>query len=236
MQFYVGTSGYSYKAWKGLFYPEDLPARAMLHYYSQHFNAVEINSSYYRIPATSTLEAWKAEVPAHFRFILKASQRITHWQRLRGADDTLAYFLQTAAALGEQLGPILFQLGPGHRADPQVLADFLDLIPANIQSAFEFRHASWFSDAVFDLLRAHNAALCIAETDEKATPVTATANWGYLRLRRGDYDDHDLAIWLSRIQAFGWASACVFFKHEDEAHGPDFAARFQALAKIPSSE
>src|SRR5437899_2742396 len=144
MNFYVGTSGYSYKEWKGPFYPEDLPAKQMLHYYGERFRTVEINNTFYRMPKASVLEAWAGEVPADFKFVLKASQRITHMQRLKGSEESLAYLLKAADALKGRLGPLLFQLPPNMKKDAQRLRDFLALLPSQRRVAFEFRHQSWF--------------------------------------------------------------------------------------------
>ena len=231
MKLYVGTSGYAYKEWKGSFYPDDLPAKRMLHYYGEQFRAVEINNTFYRMPTASVLETWAAAVPADFRFVLKAPRRITHMQQLKDAADSLAYLLDTAGTLGRRLGPLLFQLPPGLKKDLPRLREFLVLLPPQRRAAFEFRHPSWFDEAVFDLLRAHQAALCIADVeDDLKVPVVATADWGYLRLRRTDYDDADLQSWVSRVQGQPWQEAFVFFKHEDAGTGPRLAKRFLELA------
>src|SRR5262245_4400969 len=163
---YVGTSGYSYKEWKGNFYPKDLPDKQMLHYYGEHFQSVEINNTFYRMPKESVLEAWAAEVPADFKFVLKASQRITHMQRLKASDDSVSYLLAVAGALRERLGPLLFQLPPNLKKDVPRLHDFLKLLPRDRPSAFEFRHQTWFDEEVFALLREHQVALCIAEAED----------------------------------------------------------------------
>lgn len=232
MKLYVGTSGYSYKAWKGRFYPADLPDKAMLHYYAQRFRSVEINNSFYRMPVASVLEAWAQAVPEDFRFVLKAPQRITHVQRLKDAGEALAHLVEVAGALQARLGPLLFQLPPNLRKDLPRLADFLALLPRDGQAAFEFRHPSWFDDEVFQLLREHGAALCIAEAEgDLEVPLVATADWGYLRLRRPDYGDAELAAWAHRLRQQAWREAFVFFKHEDEAKGPRLAERFLALAR-----
>jgi len=231
MSLYVGTSGYAYKPWKGPFYPADLPDAGMLRYYGERFGAVEINNSFYRMPKPAVLEGWAAEVPPDFRFVLKASQRITHFQRLKEVDDSVAYLLKVAGALGDRLGALLFQLPPHLRKDVARLRDFLALLPPTTRAALEFRHASWFDDEVFGLMRDHQAALCIAEAeDELEVPFVSTADWGYLRLRLPDYGDAELAAWIDRVRAQGWNDAFVFFKHEDEAKGPLLATRFLQLA------
>src|SRR5262252_7933757 len=183
MRVLAGTSGFSYKEWKGSFYPEDLPAAGMLAYYAERLPAVEINNTFYRMPKPALLEGWSAEVPEEFRFILKASQRITHFKRLKDAGSEVEYFFGVASTLGDRLGPALFQLPPNLKKDLPRLQAFLSILPAGRRAAFEFRHASWFEDDVFEALRAASAALCIAEDEELATPLVPTAGWGYLRLR-----------------------------------------------------
>ena len=226
MRVRAGTSGFSYKEWKGSFYPEDLPAARMLAYYSERLPAVEINNTFYRMPKPALLEGWSAEVPPEFRFVLKASQRITHFKRLKEAGDDVAYFFGVAATLGERLGPALFQLPPTLKKDLPRLEAFLGTLPTGAKAAFEFRHASWFEDDVFAALRSRGAALCLAEDEELATPVVATADWGYLRLRRQDYGDADVAAWAARVREQPWTEAYVFFKHEDAGSGPRLAAQF----------
>lgn len=230
MNLYVGTSGYSYKEWKGTFYPQDLPANEMLRFYGERFRAVEINNTFYRMPKAPMLEAWATCVPADFKFILKAPQQITHRQRLKDAGDSLAYLLKVASSLNERLGPLLFQLPPYLKKDLPRLREFLSLLPDHCRAAFEFRHESWFDSEIFDLLRAHQAALCVAEADnDLETPFVSTTDWGYLRLRRPDYGDAELKAWVERLGK--WRAAFVFFKHEDEGKGPLMAKRFIELAQ-----
>ena len=231
MNLYVGTSGYSYKEWKGTFYPDDLKEKEMLHYYGERFRTVEINNTFYRMPKESVLEAWASDVPADFKFVLKASQRITHMQRLKEAEDSVAYLLKVAKALKERLGPLLFQLPPFMHKDAPRLSDFLRLLPPDCRAAFEFRHQSWFDSEIFDLLRAHRAVLCIAEAEnDLEIPFESTADWGYLRLRRPDYGDPELKTWGERIRQQKWSDAFIFFKHEEEGKGPAMAKRFLELA------
>jgi uncharacterized protein YecE (DUF72 family) len=204
----------------------------MLRYYGERFPTVEINNTFYRMPKASVLEAWASEVPAEFKFVLKASQRITHIQRLKDTDDSVAYLLKVAGTLGDKLGPLLFQLPPNLKKDAPRLREFLSLLPEERRAALEFRHASWFDDEIFGLLRDHQAALCIAEAEEGLeVPFVSTADWGYLRLRRPDYGEAELQAWSRRVQAQGWRDAFVFFKHEDEGKGPQMAQRFRELAK-----
>jgi uncharacterized protein YecE (DUF72 family) len=163
--------------------------------------------------------------------VLKASQRITHKQRLKDADDSVAYLLEVAGALKERLGPLLFQLPPYFRKDAPRLREFLARLPPNRRAAFEFRHQSWFDPEVIGLLRDHQAALCIAEAEnDLEIPFESTADWGYLRLRRPDYGDAELKTWVERVRQPGWRDAFVFFKHEEEGKGPQMARRFLELA------
>jgi len=226
----VGTSGYNYEAWRGSFYPEDLPGRKMLSYYGEHFSTVEINYSFYRKPTTKILTNWAAQVPPHFRFALKAWQRITHQKRLREAGEFVAAFAEVARALGPQLAPVLYQLPPNLKADVPLLREFLLELPKDLRAAFEFRHESWFTDDTWTALRDAGAALCIAESDELLTPAVRTAPYGYFRLRRLDYDDAALRKWAETIRTAGFTDdVFVYFKHEDEARGPAFAKAFLPL-------
>ncbi|MGH7475334.1 MAG: DUF72 domain-containing protein [Longimicrobiales bacterium] len=229
MRVYVGTSGFAYKEWKGSFYPEDLPADAMLAYYGERLDTVEINNTFYRMPTEKVLLQWAEQVPAEFRFILKASRRITHSQRLKEVGDPVAYLYRTAACLGERLGPILFQLPPNLKVDLPRLETFLELLPADSRAALEFRNPSWHDDAVYNALRRHNVAMCIADTGEETTPFVATADWGYLRLRRVEYGDSDLGTWADRVAEQQWHDAFVFFKHEEAGTGPRLAAEFRTV-------
>jgi uncharacterized protein YecE (DUF72 family) len=225
----AGTSGYSYKEWLGHFYPEKLPANQMLRYYAGRFPTVEINNTFYRMPAETMLAGWAKEVPGNFTFTLKAPRRITHDKRLREAGEDTAEFLRRAAALADKLGVVLFQLPPFLKKDLPRLRDFLALLPSDRRAAFEFRHDTWQDDEVYEALRARGAALCVADTDEGDTPFVCTSDSGYLRLRRTHYDDGDLRAWIERIKAQPLARVYVYFKHEDEALGTRFAARFNEL-------
>ncbi len=227
---WTGTSGFSYKEWKGSFYPERLPATKMLAYYSRQLPSVEINNTFYRLPRAELLDKWAAQVPDDFSFVLKASRRITHMKRLKDADETLEYLVTTATgALGPRLGPLLFQLPPYLRADAGRLRDFLALIPDDVRAAFEFRHASWFSDEVYEALADHGAALVTADTGEGDAPVVETAPFGYARLRRPGYADGELAEWAEALRRPAWSDVFVFFKHEDEGSGPRMAAAFREV-------
>ncbi len=231
MNLYVGTSGYSYKEWKGSFYPEKIPAKEMLSYYATRLRAVEINNTFYRLPQKTVLEAWKEQVPQDFRFSVKASQRITHFKRLKDVEDETRYLLETAAALNEQLGPVLFQLPPNMKKDYGRLEIFLSKLPTSTRAAFEFRHPSWFEDDVLQLLSKGNHALCVSDTDDlPVSHIDKTADWGYLRLRRVNYPEEILMEWSERISDQNWGDVFVFFKHEDEGTGPKLAADFLKLA------
>jgi uncharacterized protein YecE (DUF72 family) len=230
MKYYVGTSGYSYDEWKGNFYPEKIASGDMLHYYGEKLPSVEINNTFYRMPKASMLETWASQVPESFRFVVKASRRITHIRRLANAKSETEYLLETTATLGERLGAILFQLPPNMKKNVDRLDDFLDTLPKGTRAAFEFRHDTWFGDDVYDLLRKRNCALCIADTEDGGAEVISTADWGYLRLRRPEYRKPALQKWLESIQAQKWAEVYVFFKHEDAGAGPRLAARLLELA------
>ena len=229
MRVAAGTSGFAYKEWKGAFYPEDLPSTQMLRFYANRFSTVEINHTFYRLPRAAMLEGWTKEVPAHFSFALKAPRRITHVQRLVGAEDALQAFERAGEALGARRGPTLYQLPPYLRKDLPRLGQFLGLLAPGARSAFEFRHASWFDDEVYALLRQHGSALCIAEADDFATPFVATAPFGYLRLRRQDYGHEALRAWAERLGSAAWTEAWVFFKHDDAGTAPRFATELVKL-------
>ncbi len=229
--FWVGTSGYNYKEWKGPFYPADLAEAEMLKYYAQRFSTVEINYTFYRMPNVRTLQGWAKDTPEGFSFTLKAPRRITHDLRLRDAADPLTYFCDTAKALKQRLGALLFQLPPFLKKDLPRLEDFLHQLPSGFRPAFEFRNPSWFADETYECLQRFDAALCIAEHEERSAPFEQTANFGYFRLRRPDYTDADLAAWAQRLQdaAAPWTDAFIYFKHEEAGKGPLFAAKLSQL-------
>ena len=224
MNLWIGTSGFQYSEWKGNFYPEDLPAGKMLPFYAERFSTTEINYTFHRIPSAKTIDNWKALTPEHFRFALKAPQKITHFAKLRDCADTLEYFCKVISGLGERLGPVLFQLPPNFKKDADVLNSFLRELPS-IRVAFEFRHDSWFDDEIFGMLKSRNGALCIADTEKLATPTVATADYGYLRLRREDYNKADVERWSKfvREQGNAWRDVFVYFKHEESGIGPKLA-------------
>ena len=231
MKIFVGTSGYSYKEWKGKFYPEKISPKEMLRFYAARLNAVEINNTFYHMPTAPVLASWAEQVPEDFVFALKAPQVITHLKRLRDVGGETEYLFRTLSILDRKLGPVLFQFPPSFRAHRPQLQAFLALIPENVSGAFEFRHPSWFEAEILDLLGGKGLSLCLADTDEEpAQEIISTAPWGYLRLRRTDYTDADLSLWRDRILAQPWEQAFVFYKHEGEAKGPEMALRFRELA------
>jgi uncharacterized protein YecE (DUF72 family) len=222
----VGTSGYNYPEWRGSFYPEKFSTDKMLAYYADRFPTVEINYTFYRIPSEKLLAGWAAGTPDNFTFTLKAPQRITHLAKLQRCEDLLQTFTRTARTLGPKLGVLLFQLPPTFRKNIDVLSAFLELLPDGTRAAFEFRHQSWFDAAVFDALRARNLALCVADSEKLSTPVEVTADYGYFRLRDEGYQPEDIEGWARTIGALpGVGDAFVYFKHEEQGLGPEFAQR-----------
>ncbi|MFA4901557.1 MAG: DUF72 domain-containing protein [Desulfobaccales bacterium] len=237
MKIYVGTSGYGYKEWKGKFYPEKISPKEMLRFYSERLSAVEINNTFYRMPTEGVLASWAEQVPDDFIFALKAPQVITHRKRMRNVSGETEYLFRTLSVLDRKLGPVLFQFPASFHADRPRLKDFLDLIPGNMSCAFEFRSPSWLDVEILDLLRGRGCSLCIADADENpADGIINTAPWGYLRLRRSDYTDADLSQWLEKILAQKWEKAFVFFKHEEEAKGPEMAIGFRELTDSRGKE
>ena len=231
MNIWIGTSGFQYAEWKGTFYPEDLPPAKMLPFYAERLSSTEINYTFRRIPSAKTIQGWWEATPERFKFSLKAPQKITHFAKLRGCGDTLRYFCQVIADLESKLGVVLFQLPPAFKKDASLLASFLEEIPSGMRAAFEFRHASWFDDEVFALLKNKNVALCIAESEKLSTPIVATADYGYLRLRREDYQSADMLRWAQAIRGKSgvWSDAFVYLKHEESGIGPKLAGELREL-------
>jgi uncharacterized protein YecE (DUF72 family) len=225
----IGTSGYSYKEWKGGFYPEDLSAAEMLSYYAERLGTVEINNTFYRMPTTKLLAGWASQVPESFRFVLKVSQKVTHYKRLKGVEEEMGYLVETVGVLGDRLGALLVQIPPNFARDDERLAAFLGLLPPGMRAALEVRHPSWRVPEVFSLLEKHGVALVISQTDEEPeAAIVRTAPWGYLRLRKTSYEPGELTEWSRRIGGQGWEEAFVFFKHEQIA--PDLAGKLSAAA------
>jgi uncharacterized protein YecE (DUF72 family) len=226
---YAGSSGFSYKAWKGHFYPDDIRDQEMLAFYSRQLGAVEINNTFYRLPRRNVLQHWADVTPEDFRFVIKASRRITHFKHLKDAEEPVGYLLENLSVLERRLGCILFQLPPALRCDLEVLKRFLELLSPGLPVSFEFRNPSWFEDGVLDCLSARNIAVCHSDDDGSQFPWVHTADWSYLRLRRPSYDDDDLRGWRRKLAEVNGAAAYVFFKHEDEAAAPRLARRLLDL-------
>jgi len=227
MRVFVGTSGYSYKEWKGIFYPEKFSEKNMLGYYSGHFNTVEINNTFYKMPKKDVLKSWKEQVNDEFRFVIKANKRLTSFKTVEDIKDSFKWFSDNISVMEKNLGVVLFQFPPFIKVNIEKLEGLLSIMPVDMKAAFEFKSSSWFTDEVYDLLRGRNAALTISETDELKSPeLIKTADWGYLRLRRTDYETDHLKNWSDKILHQDWRDAYIFFKHEDEALGPKYAMEF----------
>ena len=234
MRVRIGTSGFSYKEWKGSFYPEKLPAAKMLAFYAARFDAVEINNTFYRMPKPGALAAWTrdvAEAP-DFAFALKAPVYLSFLGKGKAAlEQPVRHFLELTAELGARAGPIYLQLPTTMKKDTAGLRALLELVPPRVRLAIEPGNESWLADDVYATLRDRGAALCTIDDPKKTVPLVATSDFGYLRLRRTKYTKAALAAWADRILEQPWREAWVFFKHEDEATGPRLAAAFQgALA------
>ena len=230
MKLRVGTSGFSYKEWKGPFYPKNLPDALMLRHYAERLQAVEINNTFYRMPRSDVMRRWAEEVPDDFVFVIKASQRITHKARLKEVDEALGYLWGAVTKLEAHLGPLLFQLPPWFKKDAERLRTFLASLPDGCRAAMEFRHASWNDEEVLEILRAGGAAMCVADKEgDEDPPLPVTADWGYLRLRREGYGPDELRAWAERVRGQPWEEAFVFFKHEDAGAGPRLALEFAQL-------
>jgi uncharacterized protein YecE (DUF72 family) len=241
MQLRAGTSGFSYAEWKGPFYPEKMKSEDMLGFYAAHLDCVEINNTFYRMPKVEMLEGWAKRVPPNFVFVLKASQRITHREKLVNSDESVAYFWKNAQALGPVLGPVLFQLPPTLKRDDERLKRFASCLPKEMRSVLEVRHKSWFDEVPFQVLRDHGISLCYSDVDETdqddpglEQPFLATSDWGYVRLRRAAYEPQDLVHWNAQLRAQPWREVFVFFKHEATAPGLALAMQ-KAWQASPSS-
>jgi uncharacterized protein YecE (DUF72 family) len=222
VKLFAGASGYSFKEWKGSFYPADMKPEGMLAWYAERLPTVEINNTFYQMPKVAILENWARSTPEHFRFSIKASRRITHMARLKAdtAGDSLQFLYKNLAALGAKRGPVLFQLPPFMKKDLSRLAEFLQLLPEGHLAAFEFRNDSWFADDVYAALKAVGASLCLSEREDNAPPpLVETAPWGYVRLRLETYSEADLAGWARRLAGTGWKETYVYFMHEPTAPG-----------------
>jgi uncharacterized protein YecE (DUF72 family) len=227
----AGASGYSFKEWKGNFYPEKIKPEDMLAFYAGHLPTVEINNTFYQMPKVAVLESWTASTPESFRFAIKASRRITHIARLKAeaAAGSVEFLYRNLVALGAKRGPVLFQLPPFMKKDLPRLVEFLALLPDGHAAAFEFRNESWFADDVYDALKGAGAALCLSEREDNAPPpLVETAPWGYVRLRLETYSDSDLEQWARKLEATSWHQIYVYFMHEPTA--PPYARKLMSFA------
>ncbi|MEZ5963659.1 MAG: DUF72 domain-containing protein [Planctomycetota bacterium] len=230
MRLLVGTSGFSYEPWRGTFYPEDLGTDEMLAHYASKLDAVEINNTFYRMPSRDVVARWRQQVPAHFRFAVKASRRITHQHKLAGTGELLTFLQGSLREMGETLACVLFQVPKWVRKDLDLLRQFLAELPAELHPVFEFKHPSWTDADAVSVLTEHRASLCANDEEcEDLPPLTVTSDLGYLRLRREAYDDATLRELCVRLRESGWPQALVFFKHEDAGAGPRLAARLRQL-------
>jgi uncharacterized protein YecE (DUF72 family) len=227
---WVGTSGFQYPEWKGKFYPEKMSAAKMLPFYAEHFSTTEVNYSFYRIPSEKTLNGWCAATPSKFRFSFKAPKQVTHILQLKNAGETMTRFETALKVANAKMGIVLFQLPPSLKKDLPLLQDFLEILPLDLNSAFEFRHASWFDDNVFAALKSKDVALCIADSEKLHTPPVATADFGYFRLRDEGYGEKEIASWSKIVAEHGKTlkDVYVYFKHEESGIGPDFAKQMMA--------
>lgn len=235
MKLYVGTSGYSYKEWKGGFYPEKIAPAEMLSYYAQRLPAVELNNTFYRLPPPGVIENWRSQVPENFRFSVKVPRWLTHAKWLKDVGVATNEMLTAVSAFEKRLGVLLFRFPDHLEKDLQRLKGFLGALPAGTAAAFDFRHPTWFDDEVTELLRSAKRVAVVSDTEElPATSITKTADWGYVRLRRMRYSAKELKEWTKRIKAQKWKTAYVFFKHDDEGTGPKLAAQFISLNSDPA--
>lgn len=234
MRLLVGTSGFAFKEWKGVFYPDGVKDDAMLGFYSSRYPTVEINNTFYKLPRAAVLAGWAAQVPDGFTFAIKASRHITHFARLKADGlSALGFLLDATATLGARLGPILFQCPPDLEKNVERLRSFLRLLPSDRRFTMEFRNASWFDDDVFAELRDKDVALCISEQDDFRSPSVSTASWGYLRLHRLTYDEPALAQWRSFVAAQSWSDAYVYFKHDHaDGSGPPAVEAFTRAGRL----
>ena len=225
---WIGTSGYNYPEWKGSFYPADLPAARMLPFYAERFPTVEINYTFYRMPTEKLVAGWAAQTPSPFKLTLKAPRRITHDSRLKNCGELVNVFCRVAGTLEAKLGALLFQLPPTAKKDLAVFDAFLAELPPKVTAAFEFRHPSWLDADVFERLARKNLALCVADSEKLSTPVRVTADYAYFRLRDEGYTADDIGRWAETIarETASCRDVFVYFKHEDEGKGPEFARLF----------
>jgi len=230
MRLMAGASGYSFKEWKGDFYPAEMKPEGMLGWYAERLPTVEINNTFYQMPKVQVLENWSRATPDDFRFAIKAPRRITHMARLKAkaAADSVAFLYKNLDALGSKRGPVLFQLPPFLKRDLARLSEFLSLLPKGHGAAFEFRNESWFEDSVYELLKRHEASLCLSEREDSAPPpLVQTASWGYIRLRLEQYSESQLRHWIEKLAATDWREVYAYFMHEPTA--PAYAKTLMGL-------
>jgi uncharacterized protein YecE (DUF72 family) len=226
-QLFAGTSGFSYPAWKPDFYPKNVPAKGFLEHYATRLNSVEANYTFRRLVSASVLEGWLKATPPGFAFACKAHQKLTHIMKLKDAESFSEVFLKSLEPLrvARRLGPVLYQFAPTFQCDLARLDEYLPLLPGDMRFAFEFRHASWLTEAVYDRLAARNMALCLAESDRLAVPKVLTADFTYFRLRKGDYSEASRDGIAANVQELlaGGRDVYVYFKHEEDPHGAIWA-------------
>ena len=236
---YIGTSGWSYKHWKGTFYPDSLKANKQFEYYMQYFDTVEINNSFYRLPSKEIFTNWRKAVPKDFIYVVKASRFITHMKKLKDPTESLSEFLENVSALKDTLGPILFQLPPGWQIDAERLYNFLKALPTHFRYVFEFRNQTWYTEEVYNLLREFNCAFCIYELDRHLTPFVITADLVYIRLHgpgnkyQGSYDDQALLEWANKIKS--WSvdkDVFVYFDNDEKGYAAFNAIRLKELIAL----
>ncbi len=234
---WIGTSGYNYPEWKGSFYPADLAAAKMLPYYAARFPTVEINYTFYRMPTEKLVAGWAAQTPSPYKLTLKAPRRITHDSRLKNCGPLVASFCLVAGTLADKLGALLFQLPPNLKKDVATFDAFLDELPPKAPAAFEFRHPTWLDEEIFSRLAARNYALCVADSEKLSTPVRITADYAYFRLRDEGYTPDDIKRWGDVIarEAASCREVFVYFKHEEQGKGPEFARLLMAHLNLPTS-
>jgi uncharacterized protein YecE (DUF72 family) len=232
---FAGTSGFAYPAWKPAFYPKNVSAKKFLEYYATRLNSVEANYTFRRLASAKVLEGWLAVTPAEFAFSCKAHQNLTHIMKMKDAESFTELFLKSLEPLraARRLGPVLFQFPPTFKIDLARLEAYLSLLPNDIRFAFEFRHASWLTDEVYEILSKRNMALCLAESDKLEMPKVLTADFGYFRLRKGDYSPEARTEILERLKALvlGGRDAYVYFKHEDDPNGAIWAEELIAAMR-----
>ncbi len=236
----IGTSGFHYKHWKGPFYPEKIPAAKMLDFYFHHFDTVELNNSFYRLPEASAFDGWREATPPNFIFAVKASRFITHNKKLKDPENALDNLLPRAAHLGPKLGPILFQLPPHWRVNPARLENLLEILPRDLRCAFEFREPSWINSEVSSILKKFNAAFCIYEIAGYHSPLHITADFAYVRLHgpakgkyQGSYSEEKLRAWASRIKTWSahLKAAYVYFDNDEAAFAPINAMTLRTMVR-----